>query len=77
MVANKLTWGDAVIVKENAPEKYYPSAVGSICGIRTIETCEESEEFCCSMGENIYLVEFSNGYSVEIPGIFLLKHLMN
>jgi hypothetical protein len=73
MVANKLTWGDAVIVKNTAPKKYNPSAVGSICGIRTIETCEESQEFCSSIGSNVYLVEFFNGYSLEIPDSFLLR----
>jgi len=75
MVAGKLTWGDIVIVNDNAPEKYNPLGIGSICGIRTIETSEESQEFCCSKGESVYLVEFSNGCSVEIPGGFLLKYL--
>jgi hypothetical protein len=58
MVTNKLTWGDAVIVKENAPKEYNPSAVGSICSIRTIETCEGSQEFCSSLEDSVYLVEF-------------------
>jgi hypothetical protein len=75
MVTNKLTWGDDVIVKVNAPKEYNPSAVGSICGIRTIETCEDSQEFSSSLGESVYLVEFSNGCSIEIPGSFLLKYL--
>lgn len=73
MDASQLTWGDTVVIKDNAPPKYNPSQLGSICGIRKIETPKESQQFNCPKGKIIYLIELSNGYSVEIPDTFLIK----
>lgn len=76
MASNKLldpifNWGDTVIIKENAPTRYKPGFIGSVCGIRTIESPEIAMQFDAIMGSKLYLIEFNNGEAIEIPGILL------
>lgn len=75
-IEKPLTWGDIVIVMKHAPKKYFPSNTGSICGIRLVDTVQDTEEYDCSIGDNLYLVEFPDGNSVEIPGKFLSKFML-
>lgn len=53
---NKYDWGDTVQVSRDAPQEQRPGAIASVCGIT------QSNE-----GVLLYLVEFSDGSSVEIP----------
>ena len=48
-------WGETVRVVMTAPEELRPGQVCSVCGMREME------------GTNLYLVEFQNGDSVEVP----------
>lgn len=73
MVACEITWGDDVIVLKSAPNIYNPSTTGSVCGIRKVQTKEESDKFYCHEEDLIYLVEFFDGKSIEIPGLYLRK----
>lgn len=60
-------WGDAVKVVSNAPPEYHPAHEGSVCGIRVIETANVADKFSEPVGTHLYLVEFSDGSSIEIP----------
>jgi hypothetical protein len=48
-------WGEAVRVATTAPNEMRPGQICSVCGMRALN------------GINLYLVEFSNGESLEIP----------
>lgn len=64
-------WGDSVRILDAAPQKYYAMGTGSVCAIRVIETKDVSEEFDEPIGSILYLVEGSDGLSLEIPERFL------
>jgi len=68
---NKFSWGDAVIVKKNALPIYRPREFASICGIDKITTQKEANELNCKNGEWIYIVEYEDGTSIEIPESYL------
>lgn len=70
---NKFTWGDAVLVKPGSPQKYRPGEFGSICGIDKITSPEEAKKLYCQKGEWIYIVEYEDGSSTEIPECYLNK----
>lgn len=63
--------GEIVIIKQTAPQYYKPGSIGSICGIRTIDSKEVASQFGQAIGSELYLVEFNNGDSLEIPKVFL------
>lgn len=51
----KFEHGQDVSVVMTAPANFRPGALGSVCGMRQFE------------GQNLYLLEFSDGEAVEIP----------
>lgn len=76
MASNKslnptFNWGDSVIIKESAPKNYNPGYIGCICGMREIESTEEAKEFDVEISTKLYLIEFDDGNSIEIPGYFI------
>ncbi|NGX56758.1 MAG: hypothetical protein K1060chlam5_01004 [Candidatus Anoxychlamydiales bacterium] len=71
---NKFTWGDPVLVKKNAPQIFHPGEFASICGIDKIVMEKEANEFFCKIGEWIYIVEFEDGSSIEVPECYLEKY---
>ena len=71
---NKFTWGEAVSVSKNAPSNYHPGEFASICGIDKITTQKEADELLCKNGEWIYIVEYEDGKSIEIPESYLEKY---
>jgi hypothetical protein len=77
MASNKINlsynWGDPVRINSNAPEKYKPNSIGSICGFRVIESNDVSTLFNNPIGSELCLVEFTDGTSIEIPSIFLSR----
>jgi len=74
---SSFNWGDPVMIKQTAPECYKPGSIGSICGIRTINSLDIAQQFNQAMNSELYLIEFSDGKSLEIPKAFLsnLKYL--
>ena len=72
LIDSKFTWGDPVKVCPNSPAKYVWVEKGSICGIRQIETKKVSKLFNESIGTILYLVEASNGASIEVPEQYLI-----
>jgi hypothetical protein len=70
---DSFTWGDLVRVKQSAPINYNSGELGSVSGLRTIESSDVAQKFNQVIGSCLYLVEFSNGESLEVPEIFLTK----
>ena len=64
-------WGDTVRIKESASTKMHSGALAEVCGMREVETAEQAEQFGCGIGTRLYLVEFGDGASLEIPEIHL------
>jgi len=63
---NKFTYNDGVIIKKNSPKKFHPGESGIICGLEKISTENEAKEFFCEVGDWVYIVEFSDGSSIEV-----------
>ena len=59
---SEITWGDTVLVLEDAPNDFRPGELGAVCGFHG------SEQQTIS-----YLVEFGDGVTIEIPPAFLSK----
>lgn len=55
----KYDWGQEVCVATTAPASMRPGQSGSVCGMREKDS------------SNIYIIEFSDGWSTEIPENFL------
>lgn len=65
------TWGDTIRIKMGASTESRPGALATVCGMREVETPEQSEQFGCPIGTTLYLVEFGDGTSDEIPEEFV------
>lgn len=72
---SKFSWGDAVIIKQNAPQHLHPGEFGSICSIAQVISTQEAEKLECQLGAWIYTVEFENGSDVQIAEYYLDKDL--
>ncbi|HEY5838765.1 MAG TPA: hypothetical protein VIT19_07000 [Pyrinomonadaceae bacterium] len=74
-MSNEITWGDAVIVRKNAPDEYRPGVRGSVCGVPDVLDGPNRTEAERPILARLYLVEFSDGEAVEIPEEYLLKEI--
>jgi hypothetical protein len=70
---NIFTWGETVQVNKDAPQDLNPLKIGSVCGIRSIDTDKLAKKLEMKVGNILYLVEFSDGKSFEIPECYLSK----
>lgn len=68
---SQFNWGDSVRINANAPKEYKPGATASICGIRIIDSSKEADVLNISIGSIVYLVEFGDGSSIEIPARYV------
>lgn len=68
---NKFTWGDAVLVKKNAPPCLHPGEFASICGINQITFEETAKSFFTTVDDWLYIIEFEDGSSIEVPECYL------
>ncbi len=75
MKPKRLTWGDTVKVRLNADPEKRPGAIAEVCGMRDVETDDQSEEFSSPIGTKLYLIEFEDGSSIEIPEGFLESYI--
>lgn len=71
IMANDITWGDTVFVSESAPEACHPGSQGSVCGIR--ERTPPASGGVAGDSSRLYLIEFTNGESIEVPDEFVRK----
>lgn len=70
-IDHNFDWGNTVQIKQVAPECYKPGSKGCICGIRVIDTVETSKQFDQKIGSELYLIEFGDGETLEIPKNFI------
>ena len=65
------TWGESVRVKLGAPAAMRPGTLASVCGIDEIRNEVRSTALEAPIGSAVYLIEFSDGVSVELPEAWL------
>ena len=63
----KFTWGDLVRVRAAASIGNRLGALAGVVGMRDVETEEQSAQFDSPLASTIYLIEFGDGESVELP----------
>ena len=61
------TWGDTIRVKAGAQPERRPGAIAEVVGIREIEVEDQAQHFEAPIGSKLYLIEFGDGTSLEIP----------
>jgi len=66
-----LTWGDTVRVKTGAPPEARPDALAAVVGIRVIETAAQGRAVGATIGTTMYVIEFSDGSSIEVPASWI------
>lgn len=71
MKKSRFTWGDTVKIVIHAPIQYRPGNFGSVSGIRLKDVSTEALEQTGVEEVFLYLIEFGDGHTVEIPGQFL------
>ena len=70
-----ISWGDTVLVAQDAPAEFHPELRGSVCGMRDQSADLEGPEDESATKGRLYLVEFSDGEAIEIPGKYLSKEI--
>jgi hypothetical protein len=63
----RFTWGDSVRVKVGAPPAMRPGALAAVCAITEIENDTQAKKYGAPIGSKLYLIEFGDGTSLEIP----------
>lgn len=61
------TWGDSVRVKAAAPATMRPGALAEVCAITEIENDAQAKRYDAQVGSKVYLLEFGDGTSLQIP----------
>ena len=61
-------WGETVRIKGAAPLEWRPDSLGSVCGIRM---GADQKKF--GKDRWLYLIEFGDGATIELPECFLEK----
>ena len=67
----RFTWGDTVRVSSTAPPQFRPGSLGAVCGMRTVTGGGSSLMEQLAESADLYLVEFGDGFTIEIPDLFL------
>lgn len=70
-ITSLFDYGNTIVVKIHAPSNYRSGLHGCICGIRTIDSIEVSKQFNQNIDAELYLIEFEDGVSLEIPKEYL------
>ena len=66
-MTRKINYGDTVIVTNGASQHYRPGVIAEVCGIRTMTTEIEARAVHEDAGTVMYLIELSDGSSLEVP----------
>lgn len=66
-------WNDTVAVVDNAPEKFGPSKIAAVVGMRVVENEIQASAAGFPIGTVLYMVEFSDGSMVEVPASLLRR----
>lgn len=70
---NKFSWGDIVVIIENAPLHFLPGEIVSICSMIEVPLEDVGKKPFFVKPGWLYTVEFGNGKSIEVPECYL-KH---
>lgn len=60
-----------VVIAENAPAKFRPSQLAWVISGRVVENELQSSAVGYPVGTILYLVEYTDGSDVEMPGEFI------
>lgn len=60
------SWGQSVQIKADAPTTLRRGSIGEVCGIRRIESISTAAQFRGSLGDYLYIIEFTDGDSMEV-----------
>jgi len=71
---NKFTYNDLIQIKSEAPKFYFPEKIGVICGFTKIKTQRLVDKYKSEIGTWVYIVEFEDGSSIEVPECYLEKY---
>lgn len=63
----RFDYGDTVRVKAQASSLSRSGQLASVCGIRIVDSDVTSKQFNSPIGSSIYLIEFNDGFTTEIP----------
>ncbi len=66
-------WNDEVVVANDAPEKFGPSKIAAVVGMRVVENELQASAAGFPVGAVLYMIEFSDGSMVELPASFLRR----
>jgi hypothetical protein len=66
-------WNEEVVVANDAPAKFGPSKTGAVVGMRVIENEMQASPAGVPIGTVLYLIEYADGNSVEVPASFLRR----
>jgi hypothetical protein len=73
LLNSDFNYGDVVTISRTAPTIYHPGAQGCLCGMRVIDSLELAITFGQQEGSELFLIEFSDGQSLEIPTRFFTR----
>lgn len=71
---SRFTWGEVVRVSSDSGLHEREGLSAAVCGIKTIESIEHATKVVGGrLGATAYLIEFSDGFSVEVVENLLVR----
>lgn len=64
-------YGDTVLIRNDAPKRYFPGKLASVCSVIRVETEAHARSIGAEVGEIAHIVEFADGNSVELSAKWL------
>ncbi len=68
---NKFTWGDAVLVKKNAPPCFHPGEFASICSVIKLDPEDVLKDPSLVEDTWLYTIEVEDGSSIDVTECYL------
>ncbi|HEX7339230.1 MAG TPA: hypothetical protein VF271_04770 [Rhodanobacteraceae bacterium] len=68
---NEVTFGDTVKVSSSAPQIFRPGSIGEVVAITETNDDFKINNRDISCSKKYYLVEFGDGYEIEIPEVWV------
>ncbi len=72
---NTFTWGDSIIISNDAPEIYRPGEYGAVVAMTLVSNEIRALKYNATIGTWTYLVEYIDGTDCEIPERYLVLDL--
>lgn len=63
----RFSWGDRVRVSQDAPEDYHPDETAEVVGRTAVSNAKNSALTDPNQPIALYIIEFGDGSSVELP----------